>query len=415
MMDGKYRRPAVAVASTAVGLLVILMNQPLVMVLIATLATGAIVMAVTGGIRIQLRKRGSQPPEEEKAGNGKSNKKSRKEKIQEKIARKAAMKGEKEKKSFAILSKFRRKPSGGPEEETAAGTAAPEGGHRPVLGYLASFGAAMKSLCRTGVRSRRARGSVEIDQTLDRVIADADDGDRDTHPPEEEDGGKGDGDPDDPLAELDDITLDHLDPDQEVIEYPIPGGGADAPPPEEMIPVSEVSRMLDEASRTAHILQDPAGNNTVVSDILAAYADDLKEDHELPDLGLQETSPDDLTLDSLDDIDVEEEIVIEGEGSTEPDRTAGEAAVQELKYEEYEEESESGSDEDAGSDTRNLVSFATGETEDSMITLLKEEVGVKKKKADVSLIRELKGTRISAEELKTELEEMLGQMSQGGV
>lgn len=414
MMDEKYRRPAVVIVSTTVGVLAVLMNQPLVIVLIATLATGGIVMVVTGGIRIQLRKRGSKTPEEEKTGNGKSDKKSRKERKQEKKASKAAIKGEKEKKSFAILSKLRRKPSGGPGEETAAGTGAPEDGRRSALGYLASFGAAMKSLAMTGLRSRRSGEGGEIDHTLDRVIADADDGDAEKHPPEKEDERKGDGDPDDPLAELDDIPLDQLDPDQEVIEYPIPGGGAGAPPSEEMLPLSEVSRMLDKASRTAHIIQDPAGKNAAVSDILAAHADELKEDHELPDLDIQETSPDDLTLDSLDDIDVAEEIVIEGDGSTEPDGTAGEAAVQELTYEEYEEESDSGSDEDAGSDTRNLVSFATGETEDSMIKLLKEEVGVKKKKVDVSLIRELKGTRISAEELKTELEELLGQMSHGG-
>lgn len=412
-MDEKYRRPVVAIASTAVGLLVILMNQPLVMVVAATLATGIIAMLVTGGIRIQLRKGGSQSPEEEKARGGKPEKKSRKERKKEKKARKAAKEGEKEKKSSGIFSRIRKKSAESPAEEQDPGTGAADEGHRSVLGYLASFGAAMKSLGRTGVRSRSAGGAGEIDRTLDRVIADVDDEVIDTAEEADDQREESSGS-DDPLAELDDISFDHLDPDQEIIEYPIPGGGTDAPPSEEMVPASEVSKMMKEASRTAHIIRDPAGKDTAVSDILAAYADDLKEDDELPDMGIQEASPDDLTLDSLDDIDEDEEIVIEGDGSTEPDPMAGEAAVTELAYEEYEDESDPGSDEDAGDDTRNLVSFATGETEDSMISLLKEEVGVKKKKVDTSLVRELKGTRIRAEELETELEEMLGQMGHGG-
>ncbi|MHC1626944.1 MAG: hypothetical protein ACXQTN_06365 [Methanoculleaceae archaeon] len=369
-MENRLQRLSIITTSTTAGLLAILLNLPLLVVILATLAAGIVTMIHSGSIKIR---RGEKP--ERGAGEG------RLSRLIARIPRPGWRKGGKEKGSASDLS----------------GSAGPAGGlFRSVPGYIRSFGAAMKEAVISGLHFRRTEDTREIDRALDGVVTPSDEGGAE-NPAEIEEIGEVAGISDDPLAELDSIDLDgvgdELDlPEMDTVAGQAADGSAISPAPEGDVP-----------------------DNSAVENILAAYADELGDDVGLPEIEVADEPPDDLTLDSLDEIDVDEEIVIEGDGSSEKEeieQIADKLGVEELTYEEYEEEEEEeGGEED---ESKNIISFATGETEDEMISLLKSEVGVKKKKIDTSLVRELKDTRISAEELKAELEEVLTLLSHGG-
>ncbi|MDN7023386.1 hypothetical protein FGU65_00470 [Methanoculleus sp. FWC-SCC1] len=282
-----------------------------------------------------------------------------------------------------------------------------------VRSMLAAFFASVRSTVAKGRAPEHVKKAEmsKIDAMLDQTLADS-------VPEEGGSGSRGSGGAaGDPLSALDDLdteSFDDLDVDGEVSRIA------------SKFATEEVSALSEE-------------EELAVADILKAHQDDL-DDLDLPaglDLGdeaaggegpgaavrptLQappaETLPEDIMggldagadllsddLSALDDLDLDA-IEIEGDGDEASGSSAPFAAPEDL------EEAEEEEDEEEPEEELDMVTFASGGlADDDLMAELKADTKKRKVVEDVSLLRNLKGTKYSAQELADEMEELLRAM-----
>ncbi|MDK2973913.1 MAG: hypothetical protein PWP08_284 [Methanofollis sp.] len=151
-----------------------------------------------------------------------------------------------------------------------------------------------------------------------------------------------------------------------------------------------------------------SADDSIVSEIFRANAAELEEFSELGEIGeldealegIDGVELDEIDLDSLDlsDEDLAEITPETGSKNDLPEAVQSQDA---LALPELPEEEEETPKED------NLIEFASGGGSDSLLSLLKKDVKKRKKGEYNSLLRGMKGMKINAEDLVSELEDTL--------